>query len=98
MSWCDLIPPLEFPSTWKIKVIPPFGGALARFIVVTECGNVSVYLDGYDQLGCMGKPYWEIYPGSDEDGNPDRFQMNETKELIDGIRKTIDKIKPRDVL
>ena len=95
-SWCDLIPPLELPPTWKIKVIPPFGGALARFIVVTEFGNVSVYLDAYDQLGCMdNKPYWEIYPGSDEDGNPDRYQMNETKELINGIAKAIDNMKPK---
>jgi hypothetical protein len=98
-KWCDLIPPLEFPSTWKIKMVPPFGGALARFCVVTEFGKVSVYLDAYDQLGCMdNKPYWEIYPGSNEYGDPDRFQMNETTELIDGIKKSIDKMKPNDVI
>jgi len=68
-------------------------------VVVSEFREVSVYLDGYDQLGCMDKkPYWEIYPGSGESGDSDRFWMAETTELIAEIQKSIDKMKPKDVL
>ena len=98
-KWMREIPILEFPTRWKIQIIPPFGGAIIRFRVVTEFGSVSIYLDAYDQLGCMdNKPYWEIYPGSDEDGNPERFWLYETKELLEGIQKSINKMKPKDVL
>jgi hypothetical protein len=98
-KWRKDIPPLSFPQDWKIRIIPPFGGALIRFIVVSEFGVVSVYLDAYDELGCMNmEPYWEIYPGSDEHGSPDRFQMNDIVELIEGIRKAINLMKPKDVL
>lgn len=97
-KWAGVIPALQFLPEWKIKVIPPFGGAIARFIVVSEFGNISVYLDAYDELGCMDhKPYWEIYPGADGQ-DPDRFWMNETEELIAGIKKALDRLKPKDVL
>jgi len=96
-KWVREIPALGFPPEWKIRIIPPFLGALIRFVVVTEFGEISVYLDAYDNLGCMGmKPYWEIYPG--ETGDPVRFMMNETVELIEGIKKAIDYLKPKDVL
>jgi hypothetical protein len=96
-KWAKEIPALNFPPEWKIRIIPPYLGAIIRFVVVTEFGEVSIYLDAYDNLGGMGMlPYWEIYPG--ESGDPDRFMMNETTELIEGIKKAINYQKPKDVL
>jgi hypothetical protein len=96
-KWVKEIPALNFPPEWKIRIIPPFLGAVIRFVVVTEFGEVSVYLDAYDNLGCMGmNPYWEIYPG--KSGDPDRFMLNETTELIEGIKKAVNYLKPKDVL
>ena len=94
--WATEIPALQFPPEWKIRIIPPLLGAVVRFRVISEFGEVSVYLDAYDQLGAVGEPYWEIYPG--ENGDPDRFLMNETAELIEGIKRAINYLKPRDVL
>ena len=94
-KWVKVIPALKFPPEWGIRIIPPFQGAIIRFRVVTEFGEISVYLDGYDELGVMGEPYWEIYPG--ETGDPDRFLMDETTELIEGIKKAINYLKPGEV-
>ena len=97
------IPRLSFPHNWEIKIIPPFGGAMARFIVIVKDQtdsekSVSVYLDMDSALGYYGdKPYWEIYPicvyeGLDEKlfGDVERFAMDDTDGLIKGIAKAID--------
>ena len=70
--WCEEIPELQFPSSWNVKIIPPFGGAMVRFIINEK---ISVYLDCYDSLGFMGEPYWEIYPYCDDTW---RCPMNNT--------------------
>ena len=96
-SWIDRIPDIEFPAGWKIRVIPPFGGAIVRFRVITEWSNISVYLDAYDMLGYMAnQPYWELYPN--EDGDVTRVMMNETKELIAALKRADDFNKPKDIL
>ena len=63
-KWADKIPAIKFPSDWCVQIIPPYGGAIVRFIVQRYgCKNkVSVYLDCYDRLGYVGRPYWELYP------------------------------------
>jgi hypothetical protein len=96
--WMIEIPSLQFPSDWKVRIIPPFGGAIIRFIAIdTKGSEVSVYLDAYDQMGSMGKkPYWEIHP--DESGDCTRYWMNETAELIEGIQKSFDTRKPAPVV
>lgn len=63
--WVKEIPWLAFPSYMQVKVIPPFHGAVVRFLVQHKdnpCAHVSVYLDCYDVLWIYGEPYWEIYP------------------------------------
>lgn len=80
---------IEFPEGWKIKIIPPFGGAMGRFRVYNkdESESVSVYMDCYDCLGCMGmRPYWEMYPTIDDDCA--RFLMGEEAMLINEIKRT----------
>ena len=89
MKWVKEIPYIQFKKEWLVKTIPPFGGAVARFLV-SEPGiekRVSIYLDCYDLLGCFGEPYWEVYP---YDGDVFRCKMNDTKTLLEAIQKSLD--------
>lgn len=84
-KWSKEIPFINFPNEWNIKIIPPFLGAIARFyITLKKCSkvNTSVYLDCYDLLGFVERPYWEIYPIN---GIPERCLMNDTKRLLELI-------------
>lgn len=84
------IPALRFPSAWSVKIIPPFGGAMVRFIAaIGEGASVSVYADFHEALGYFGEPHWEIYPGVS--GENERFAIAETGALIDEIRKSLRK-------
>jgi hypothetical protein len=90
-KWANDIPALDFKPEWLVKVIPPFAGAVVRFIVTLKenpKASVSVYLDCYDQLGIMGmKPHWEIYPNATDDN--ERFWMNDTNELLAAISESL---------
>ena len=65
-KWVGEIPFIKFPSDWEVQIIPPFGGAVARFCVKKGDKQVSIYLDCYERLGIFGEPYWEIYPYEDD--------------------------------
>ena len=82
------IPSINFPSHWQVQIIPPFRGATVRFMVNDI---VSVYLDRFDNLGFMGEPYWEIYPGINED--PERFLMNDVEGLLEAIELAISEVE-----
>lgn len=82
----DIIPAINFPSDWDVKIIPPLGGALIRFLVVNEGIHVSVYLDADDSLGFVGSPYWEVYP---VDSDVERFDINDVSGLLSSIAKSI---------
>jgi hypothetical protein len=86
-KWRKEIPDIKFPSDWKVKIIPPFGGAVIRFLVSKGSKTVSVYLDCYGELGAMDKPYWEIYP--DKDGYNSRFYINEVDEFMQEIKNSL---------
>ena len=87
-KWMREIPAINFPQQYAVRVIPPFGGAIIRFCVKSGNGSISVYLDAYDQLGCMNnKPYWEIYPAAS--GDPERFDMDDTAGLLNGIKLSL---------
>lgn len=32
-KWCKEIPALHFKNEWNVKIIPPFAGAIVRFII-----------------------------------------------------------------
>lgn len=84
-GWIGKIPFIEFPRDWRVQIIPPFGGAIVRFRVKLPNSNTkSVYLDGYDRLGCYGEPYWEVYPVGDDVG---RCDMNDIKTLLQLIEE-----------
>lgn len=86
-EWIKEIPYLSFPTEWKIKMVPPFMGALVRFYIQFKEAHVSIYLDCYDHLGYVGEPYWEIYP--DKAGENDRYLMNDTEGLLKAISDSI---------
>lgn len=79
----EKIPFIRFPADWQVQVIPPYGGAMARFRVKLPSGeDKSVYLDFYDRLGYMQQPYWEVYPYQ---GDVGRALLNETDLLLEMI-------------
>ena len=79
------MPFIKFPHDWEIQVIPPFGGAVIRFRVRLPSGVVkSIYLDSRDALGCVGEPYWEVYPC---DGDVGRCLKAETDQLLELMAK-----------
>lgn len=84
----DQMPALQFPSDWRVKIIPPFGGVLIRFTVEGPRDWISVYLDACEALGSMGEPYWEMYPNPE--GDAERFLLNETTELFAAIQRALD--------
>jgi len=98
-KWGELmyeIPFISFPADFKVRILPPFGGAVARFGVMVE-GNdryISVYLDWYSRLGCVDQPYYEIYPNKDEVIS--RFYLSETEEMLAEIAESLKIIEVRD--
>ena len=85
-KWGAEIPYITFPTDWQVKIIPPFGGAVVRFRVRKGDVEVSVYLDCYDNLGCYGKPYWEVHPHDDD---VFRCDMEDTEALLKAISESI---------
>lgn len=82
----DKVPFIKWPAEWSVKAIPPFSGALVRYVVVHQGARVSIYLDGNNSLGYWGGPYWEVYP-YDEDVF--RCDMDDTKSLVEAVRVSL---------
>lgn len=82
------IPYLKFKEEYNVRIIPPFGQAIVRFLVTLNENSVSVYLDFYGKLGYMHEPYWEIYHvtgNKSEDNAPSRFLLNDTESMMSEI-------------
>ena len=88
-GWISEIPYIKFPNDLEVQIIPPFTGAIVRFRVKHKDGDksLSVYLDGYDILGCCGKPYWEIYP---YENDVFRCGMHDIDELVEKIQEELE--------
>ena len=83
----DTIPALKFPPEVTVKIIPPFGGAIARFILSYKDKTISVYLDAFSRLGAMDEIYWEAYPIN---GDIDRYIMEDTRGLMQAINTELE--------
>ena len=86
------LPYLHFREHWQVKLMYPFGGATARFLV-RQASNpqreVSVYLDCHSALGFMDEAYWEIYPNAE--GETERFIMGtDEAEMLAAIQRSLD--------
>ena len=92
-KWREEIPYLQFPTDWLVKAIPSFD-AIVRYNIKKGENMVSIYLDCYDKLGYVGEPYWEILKVGgnfkDDEGDPERFLLNETDELLKAISKLLE--------
>jgi len=87
-TWLEKIPFLQFPLEYKIKIIPPFGGAMARFLVSKDGKkSVSIYLDCFERLANFDGPYWELYPHK---GDVFRCAINDTESLVSAIKESLD--------
>lgn len=89
--WAKEIPPLKFEPYMLVTVIPPWGGAVIRFIVSHKDyphAKVSVYLDCYDMLGAVGEPYWEAYPYLG--GDAERITLTESWKLVGVIARLLE--------
>lgn len=89
MKWVRELPFLHFDKDIVVKPIPPFAGAVARLIVAHKNSpenSISIYFDAYDKLGCMGEPYWEIYP---HENDTIRFRLTETDEMVKFVNKML---------
>lgn len=93
-KWADIayeIPSLNFKAEWDVKVIPPFRGAVVRFIVLkNEIQVCSVYLDWFSILGDMSKPYWEVY---DFDEICNRYMLEDTENMMEYISTLFNEVK-----
>jgi hypothetical protein len=90
-EWIKKIPAIKFPAGWEVKIIPPFGGAMARFmVIVSPTKSISVYLDCFDALGYFGSPYWEIYPYNDDTY---RCAMDNVDELITALKHSVKQVR-----
>lgn len=86
-EWVGRMPAIQFKPEWKVKILPPFAKAMARFYIDIDNAHVSVYLDVNDSLGSVGQPYWEIYPYNDDTC---RVYMNDTDELVEKISEALE--------
>lgn len=86
-KWTKEIPTLNFKHEWNVRIIPGFGGAIIRFVIYYNNRYVSVYLDGYDELGYYGEPYWEIYP---YESDTFRCSINDTVTLMEKITEVLE--------
>lgn len=97
----DRLPWIQFPSDWKVKMIPPHGDAVVRFLVTLPDGKEkSVYYDSRSSLGYYfddrGEriPYWEVYPVN---GDVGRCGTDEVELLLEMIAEVSEEKEEADV-
>ena len=87
-GWANKLPSLNFDKEWNVKIIPPFAGAIIRFVIDYKGKHVSVYFDAYSELGWMYDendepvPYFEYYDGEETY----RYFINESEKMMNDIR------------
>lgn len=102
-GWCARIPAISMKPDWRVRILPPFSGAMVRFSIRRGEASVSVYLDVFERLGCFGHgdepvPHWEIWPAAD--GDNWRCPMEDVDALLDAIEDSLERQerdrKPRE--
>jgi hypothetical protein len=81
-DWLFTIPEIPVQPGWRVRPLPPYAGALARFSVVNTRGEFkSVLLDAWDRFNVrpVTGPYWEVSP---VDGEPAKCDMADVDELV----------------
>ena len=87
-GWARKLPAFHFDKEWDVTIIPPFTGAIIRFVIDYNGKHVSVYFDAYSELGWMYDkdeqpiPYFEYYDGEDAH----RYYLDESEQMMNDIR------------
>lgn len=87
-GWARKLPAFHFDKEWDVLIVPPFAGAIIRFVISYNGKYVSVYFDAYSELGWMYDkneqpiPYFEYYDGEDTY----RYLINESEQMMNDIR------------
>lgn len=83
-KWAHEIPYIPFDADMCVKIIPPYMGAMVRFLVSRKghTSGVSVYLDCHRVLG-ISPPSWEIFP---VEGGAVRVDIQDVDGLLEKIR------------
>ena len=95
-DWAGVMPALHFDSDWEVKILPPFAGALARFVVRKGEKRVSVYFDAHARLGAMydesgsPEPYFEAY-NFELFQEPERYLFDQVDMMMNSIREYLNK-------
>lgn len=90
-KWCSNLPYFNFDKEWDVKIIPPFAGAIIRFYIKHGNKDVSVYFDGYSELGLMYDddekpiPYFECLFSNIMLTR--RYLIDESEQMMDDIRE-----------
>lgn len=90
----EKVPFLKLDPDWEICVIPPFAGAMARFVLKKGDHTISVYMDTLQALGCWEVPHWEIYPNAT--GDSERFALSEPDRLLEAIHLSFEVMESAD--
>lgn len=81
----------NMPDYIETHVIYPSNRAAAR-VLFYEKGNkknrISTYLDTINALGCMGRPYFELYPNDDNDCT--RYYVDKQEQMYKDVIRLID--------
>jgi len=85
--WRNEIPYIKFNSEWEVRAIPAFSTGIIRYHMKHNDNFCSIYLDCYDMAGCVGSPYWEVYPYYDDDVF--RCGMKHTDQLLKAIKHSL---------
>ncbi len=87
LEWECKIPELNFDSSWNVRIIPPFAGALIRFKVFKGDKYCSVFLDVFNNLGWQKKAYWGVLSYTDDEYE---IAMDNVEELMKVIKSIVD--------
>jgi len=85
----DSIPALSFPADAKVKIIPPFSGAVARFTVERGNAFVSIFADFHDVLTTAGEPVRSMYSRGQTDGD-EVFPIGDGEALSAALAASLD--------
>ena len=90
-KWCKELPALHFEKEWDVMILPPYAGAIIRFVIRYKDKAISVFFDANSRLGYMYDeneepiPYYEMYDGEDIH----RYYLGEHEQMMDDIRKVL---------
>lgn len=84
------LPWLNFPPHLCVKIVPPFMGAMVRFLVKNPVtgDTASVYYDEWGMLGA-DRQYWEVYVH----GDTTRFERDDVVAMMNFIDNQLTRIQ-----